>query len=105
MTSFQRSPTMAVQLLQGRCRSCEYHDTVAGGDISKATVPVVWGPARCPTPDCGLISVNVLDDEHACPECANAVELYVGDGVPEPGEGWPCPECREPALSFELVFP
>jgi hypothetical protein len=96
---------VGVQFLQGRCRSCEYHETVAVGDVDEATVPVVWGPARCPGAECGLISVNVLNDEHECPECGNTVALYVEDGVPEPSEGWPCPECREPALSFAVVFP
>ena len=59
--------------------------------------------ARCP--ECGLISVNVLSEEHLCPECGVAVELYVDEGVPEPTEGWPCPDCSEPALAFVPVLP
>ncbi len=90
-----------VQLLEGRCRACDYAATVGAGPDLGATVAVDWAPASCPT--CGLVSVNRLG-EPRCHECGTEVTLYpeVGEITASP-EGWACPECGEHALSFSLV--
>jgi hypothetical protein len=93
-----------IALLLGRCRACEYEATVGIGVDEGTTVPVLWAPALCRS--CGLVSVNMASGSSVvfCHECDEPVTLYTDDGsVPVPSEGWPCPDCREPALGFRLV--
>ena len=93
-----------IALLLGRCRACAYEATVGIGEDEEATVAVIWAPALCPA--CGLVSVNVADATKPprCHECSEAVQVYGEPGaLPEPQEGWPCPQCREPALAFRLA--
>lgn len=88
-----------VQLVEGRCRACDYSATVGVGPVPDATVPIDWSPASCPK--CGLVSVNRLG-EARCHECGADVTLYPDEITTSP-EGWACPECGEHAMSFGLV--
>ena len=94
-----------IQPLHARCRACEYEATVGVGKDEGATVPVVWAPALCPA--CSVVSVNVAGaSDRRCHECGEGVTLYSETGaLPGAPEGWPCPECREPALAFSPAAP
>ena len=95
-----------ISLILGTCWRCEYQATVGIGWDDSATVPVEWAPANCPS--CGLVSVNVVNQnpgkEARCHECRSAVELYSRSGVmPEPRDRQPCPGCGESTLAFSPV--
>ena len=95
-----------ISLLLGACWRCEYQAKVGVGGDDNTTVPVHWAPANCPA--CGLVSVNVADQdpgkETRCHECDAAVELYNRVGaLPEPRDRQPCPSCGELTLAFSPV--
>ncbi len=95
-----------ISLVRGTCRRCEYQATVGVGRDEEATAPLHWAPANCPA--CGLVAVNIysygLDSEPRCHECDERVDFYVDWGMlPEPPDGWPCPECGERALAFSHI--
>ena len=59
-------------------------------------------------PTRGLASVNVysqsFESKAVCHDCGSGVDFYVERGMlPDPPDGWPCPECGEWTLAFRLA--